>query len=107
MTLSAERILDAVDEVAPGIKIIFRSLVAGHRDCLQASHPASPLDEPGAGQFNWGEFAAFNKIWRTALANRTNSYFLDIDAYTHLRPDGHRYPYKLPYADCLHYCSPG
>eukprot|EP00474_Spongospora_subterranea_P010986 CRZ11444.1 hypothetical protein [Spongospora subterranea] len=89
--------------------VIFRTSVAGHPNCGDATGPIS--EEVFAAtnysgvydMYKWDQFASLNAIALSVLQEELpQSIIWDVNPITRLRPDGHKFD-----NDCLHYRMPG
>jgi len=102
--------LEAVREMYPDLLILWRNSPAGHPHCERFSRPlrARPQAQmAGKGEVPaaWGRHAEMNAAVKPLL-KEYGVVYMDVDAATALRPDGHHM--KLDgTVDCRHYCMPG
>lgn len=78
--------------------LIFRSISPAHIDCGGVS----------SRDFQWEQFHARNEFVRNVVRGRKRMYFLDIEALSLQRVDGHPgSAIKGASSDCFHWCNPG
>jgi len=88
-------------EVTNNMKVLWKTINPGHRDCLNATGPV-PFFKALPNQYHWERFPA----WDAMAVNANITYrnypvgLLDMGAL-YYRPDAH------PGGDCLHSCLPG
>lgn len=96
-------ISSALHQRYPNVTFIWRSTQPGHASChTHWARPQKVLYDirdttGGSARFRWEEADERNRIAREFFPDQ----FLDVNALTRLRPDGH-----MP-GECLHYCQPG
>ncbi|GJP54292.1 hypothetical protein CLOM_g13398 [Closterium sp. NIES-68] len=87
--------------------LIYRNSPPGHADCENATAPIPKRQDPSVLPYNWEKLAGQNEIAR-GIAEELGMVYMDVDAMTALRPDGHKgWKPSIQRLDCLHYCTPG
>lgn len=91
----------------PNKLIIFRNTVPGHQNCSAYSEPLTKQQELRDGtMYSWSKFREQNQLAKN-LAELFGIVYMDVDAQTQFRADGHFGRNKKGTEDCLHYCMPG
>eukprot|EP00271_Cylindrocystis_brebissonii_P016575 TRINITY_DN4043_c0_g1_i3.p1 TRINITY_DN4043_c0_g1~~TRINITY_DN4043_c0_g1_i3.p1 ORF type:complete len:1047 (-),score=114.49 TRINITY_DN4043_c0_g1_i3:64-3204(-) len=91
----------------PSAFIMWPALHPGHSNCQNFSGPIPTHQEFETLPYSWGTFPHQNELMRPMVA-QAGAVWLDIEAMTLLRPDGHvASHWNTPSPDCLHYCRPG
>ncbi|GJP35596.1 hypothetical protein CLOM_g20094 [Closterium sp. NIES-68] len=90
----------------PNALIIYRNTPPGHVNCTQYWEPIPRRQSPEELPYNWGDFKRQNEMARE-IVEAAGAVYLDVDAMTSLRPDGHLGKNRRYKVDCLHYCLPG
>lgn len=102
----------------PGLRVVFRSAMPGHRNCTAAKEPLASATSPLAAQFwpspyvddifaqfGWWDIDAERGSWDD-MFRKVGIPILEVWTPSSLRPDMH--PPKLDklhkHVDCLHYC---
>lgn len=90
----------------PDKLIIFRSTVPGHPNCHRYKEPlAERQDLSKESWYAWAYFREENERAKS-IVESFGIVYLDVDAPTQFRADGHRGHNKNGATDCLHYCLP-
>jgi len=110
--------MQAVMHANPGLRVIYRSTIGGHRNCSGRKSPLLSLTDPEAAeflprsdiddvyaQFGWGEIEAARPVLDEVF-RRIGAAVLEAWTPAAYRPDMH--PPRLDilhhHVDCLHYC---
>lgn len=92
----------------PDKLIIFRNTAPGHPNCTLYKEPLTERQDlsNGKGWYQWAYFREENERAKS-IVESYGIVYMDVDAQTQFRADGHLGHNKVGVADCLHYCIPG